>query len=110
VKANFSCTRIILKGESNLLIDTNQEEIKSGNCTLKNFLKSLFVLKKVLTFASAFENEGMKNFLSSERNASSLEFPSRERSQGRKALKSSLKDLHKQRQVVQEASTLRVLG
>jgi len=49
-----------IKGESNLLIDTNQEEIKSGNCTLKNFLKSLFVLKKVLTFASAFENEGMK--------------------------------------------------
>ena len=43
-------------------LEVRQEGIKSGNCTLKNFLKSLFVWKKVLTFASAFENEGIKEF------------------------------------------------
>jgi hypothetical protein len=38
-----------------------------------------------------------KNFQSSERKTSSFGFPSREGSQGRKALKSSLKDLHRQK-------------
>ena len=67
----------------------------------KKLLKNLEGIENSCTFASAFAQKnqcgGKKNFQSSERKTSSFGFPSREGSQGRKALKSSLKDLHRQK-------------